>query len=559
MQDCSGTLTANLVDIHERRIHFCRVSWVEGIITRIDSLGPETHGAAYLLPGFIDAHVHVESAMLPPSEFARLALRQGVIGAVCDPHEIANVLGLEGVRYMVEDGHRSPFLFCWGAPSCVPATPFETAGAELTAETLAQLLAEGSCSFLSEVMNFPGVVQQAPDLMAKLDVAKKAGVTMDGHAPGLAGADLARYAGAGISTDHECTTLDEALEKIGHGMHILIREGSAARNFSALSPLLRSHPERVMFCSDDKHPDDLCREHINGHVRRALALGHDLFDTLRAASLNAVVHYGLPAGMLRVGDRFDAQQVSSLTVMDVTDVWLAGQSVVHDGRCQLPYLPSMMPNRFEATPINANDLRLPGHMGKAKVIVVQDGSLLTQATEAPVLARDGFLQVDPAQDLLLMAVINRYQPAPPALALVRGFGLRQGAMASSVAHDSHNIVAVGTSETLLAAAINAVIRQRGGLAWVDTHDQQVDTHSEQVLPLPIAGLMSPLQGDVVAQRYSALDAAAKSAGSPLHAPFMTLSFMALLVIPALKLSDRGLFDGLQFRFTSLQDDACTSY
>lgn len=552
MQDNSGTLTANLVDIHARRIQFCLVSWVDGIITRIDALGPEIREAPYLLPGFIDAHVHVESAMLPPSEFARLALRQGVIGAVCDPHEIANVLGIEGVRYMVEDGRRSPFLFCWGAPSCVPATPFETAGAELNADEIAQLLADGSCRFLSEVMNFPGVVQQVPALMAKLDAAKDARVVMDGHAPGLAGADLARYAAAGISTDHECTTLDEALEKIGHGMHILIREGSAARNFSSLEPLLRTHPERVMFCSDDKHPDDLCREHINGHVRRALALGHDLFDTLRAASLNAVVHYGLPAGLLRVGDRFDAQQVNSLTALDVTGVWLAGRQVVQNARCKLQTQESTTPNHFCARTLDASALRIAGHTGNARVIAVQDGSLLTQAIDAPVLARNGFLEVDPAQDLLLMAVINRYHPAPPALALVRGFGLRQGAMASSVAHDSHNIVAVGTDETLLAAAINAVIEQRGGLAWVDAH-------GEQVLPLPIAGLMSPLEGDVVAQRYSALDAAVKSAGSPLRAPFMTLSFMALLVIPALKLSDRGLFDGLQFRFTSLQDAPCTSH
>ncbi len=551
MQDNSGTLIANRVDIHHRQIQQCQVTWKQGRVTEIKTLGPENAGDPYLLPGFIDAHVHVESAMLPPAEFARLALRQGVIGAVCDPHEIANVLGIDGVRFMVDNSRRSPFLFRWGAPSCVPATAFETAGACLTAEDIATLLQDGYCHFLAEVMNVPGVLNNAADLMAKLAAARNAGVPIDGHAPGLSGAELARYAAAGITTDHECSTLGEALEKIDKGLHILIREGSAARNFSALAPLLRLHPEKVMFCSDDKHPDDLCRQHINGHVRRALAQGYDLFDTLRAASLNPVLHYALPAGLLRVGDRFDAQLVTSLTTLALQTVWLGGQCVVNHGQCQLPHVDSDAPNQWAATHVTADQLQLRGDPGPAQVIVVEDASLLTHASRLTVPCLGGTLQADPAQDVLLMAVVNRYHAAPPAVALVKGFGFRRGAMASSVAHDSHNIVAVGSDPQQLAMAINQVIDMRGGLAWVN------DTGRE-ALPLPIAGLMSPLEGSEVGARYASLDAAVKHAGSTLQAPFMSLSFLALLVIPALKLSDRGLFDGTRFRFTTLQESLCTS-
>lgn len=546
MHDRDGSLSANIVDIHNRQIHYANLTWRDGVITSIEILDHERPHAAYLLPGFVDAHVHIESSMLPPSEFARLALRQGVIGAVCDPHEIANVLGLDGIRYMVENGKQTPFLFWWGAPSCVPATGFETAGAVVNAADIRQLLAEKSCHFLSEVMNVPGVLLGDDELMNKLAYARDLEIPIDGHSPGLSGDALKHYVAAGISTDHECTTLAEAEEKLRQGMHILIREGSAARNFSALQSVLKSHPERVMFCSDDKHPDELYHEYINGHVRKALAAGHDLFDTLRAASLNPVRHYGLPLGLLKVGDRFDAQWVTSLQTLDVQQVWLAGQPVVVDGACCLPSHNVDCINRFSAKSVTPAQLRIAGHAGKVKVMGVIDGALLTRTEYYEMHADAGYLQTDSASDVLLIAVVNRYRPAPPALAFVHGFGFKNGAMASSVAHDSHNIVAVGSDEKHLANAINAVIDQQGGLAWVDND-------GFQVLPLPIAGLMSPLPGEVVARRYAALDAQVKAAGSPLRAPFMTLSFLALLVIPALKLSDKGLFDSERFCFTSVQD------
>ncbi len=546
MTSTSGQITANRVDILARRITWCSVHWEDGRISAIEEHGPERPGQPYLLPGLVDAHVHIESAMLPPAEFARMAIRHGVLAAVCDPHEIANVLGVEGVRYMVRNAAQSPFLFAFGAPSCVPATPFETAGARLDASDIEALFEAGEAQFLAEVMNFPGVLDRDPALMAKLEAARRHGLPVDGHAPGLCGTQAAAYAGAGISTDHECSSLEEAEDKIAAGMYILIREGSAARNLDALLPLLGRHPERVMFCSDDKHPDDLSQRHIDHHLRQALAAGHDLFDALRAASLNPTRHYRLPLGLLQVGDRFDAQRVDNLQDLHCLDAWLAGQQVLEQGRVLLPFTPADCPNRFDARPIAPADIDLPAQP-RMRAIQAQDGQLLTRETWLRPRVEAGQALPDPGRDQLLLVVLNRYQPAKPAVALITGFGLRRGAIAGSVAHDSHNIVAVGCSREAIAAAINRVIEDRGGLALVDGDEL---LH----LPLPIAGLMSPEPGEQVAARYQQLDARARAMGSPLRAPYMTLSFMALLVIPELKLSDQGLFDGRSFSFVGTGAD-----
>ena len=537
----AGAVTANWVDLVGRRIAWATVHWADGRIARIEQHGPERPGAPCLLPGFVDAHVHVESSMLPPAEFARLALAHGVLGAVCDPHEIANVLGAEGVHFMAQSAAGSPFAFAFGAPSCVPATPFESAGARLDAGEIEALFASGEASFLAEVMNYPGVLAGDEQLAAKLAAARRAGLPVDGHAPGLRGEQARAYAAAGIDTDHECSSLAEAEEKIAAGMHILIREGSAARNFEALQPLLARHPQRVMFCSDDRHPDDLCQRHIDDHVRRALAAGHDRFDVLRAACLNPVRHYRLPLGLLQPGDRFDAQLVDGLDQLRLQRAWLAGAPVVEGGRVLLPHAPCACPNRFDARPIAPADIDLPCPGSRMRAILARDGELFTgEAWVAPAVA-GGQAQPDPSRDQLLLVVLNRYRQAPPAAALISGFGFRRGAIAGSVAHDSHNIVAVGCSREEIAAAINRVIADRGGLALVDGDEL---LH----LPLPIAGLMSPEPGEQVAARYQQLDARARALGSPLRAPFMTLSFMALLVIPELKLSDLGLFDGRRFAF-----------
>jgi adenine deaminase len=539
-----GRIEINLVDIAARIIERAALSWRDGRIAGIDRLGAADPALPYLLPGFVDAHVHIESSMLVPSEFARLAVRHGTVAAVSDPHEIANVLGMQGIEFMLANAAQTPFPILFGAPSCVPATPFETAGATLDAAAVAQLLADPRIGYLAEMMNFPGVLAGDAEVADKLAAARARGLPVDGHAPGLHGEEARRYAAAGIATDHECFTLEEAEDKLAAGMHILIREGSAARNFDTLHPLIDRHAERLMFCSDDKHPDDLALGHIDRLVARAVAAGHDLFAVLRIACLNPIDHYRLPLGRLRVGDTFDAVLVDDLKNFRVRKTWLRGMLAAADGRSLLPAVPVAAPNRWQARTLVPDDLRMAATSERIRVIAALDGELVTRELCAAPRREDGRWLPDPAQDLLMLLVLNRYQPAPPALAFVRGFGLARGALASSVAHDSHNIVAVGADLEDLRLAVNTLVAARGGIAIAD--GGRADH-----LPLPVAGLMSDADGDWVAARYAAIDARAHALGSPLRAPFMTLSFMALLVIPELKLSDRGLFDGRRFGFTSV--------
>ncbi len=536
--------SGRIVDVIQRTEFPGTVEVEAGRIRRIIRDG-RVRGRHLLLPGLVDAHIHIESSLLPPAEFARQAVVHGTVATVSDPHEIANVLGAAGVRYMIADGRRTPFKFYFGAPSCVPATAFETAGAALDARAVGRLLARPEVRFLAEVMNFPGVLNRDPSLGAMMAAAKKLGKPVDGHAPGLRGRDAARYAAAGITTDHECFTLAEAQDKLAAGMKVLIREGSAARNFAALAPLLRTAADRCMFCCDDLHPDLLQVRHLDEHVRRALALGIDRFDVLACASVNPVRHYGLDVGLLQPGDPADFIEVESWEDFRVRRTWLAGRLVAARGRSRLPRQPSPVVNQFRARPRRPADFAVPAGRGRLNVIEACNGQLITRHRRLRAQVRAGQAVADPARDLLKIAVVNRYAPqAPVALGFVRGFGLRAGALASSVAHDSHNIVAVGVDDASLAAAVNLVIAQRGGLSVVGEGRRAV-------LPLPIAGLMSDRDGRTVARRYTALDARAKQLGSRLDAPFMTLSFMALLVIPDLKLSDRGLFSGSQWAFLPL--------
>lgn len=544
MPPASGTLRANIVQVLERRIDAGRITWDDGIITHIQPDGAEDPALGYLIPGFVDAHVHIESSMLVPSEFARLASRHGTVATVSDPHEIANVLGLEGVRFMLANAREVPFKIFFGAPSCVPATPFETAGAELGLPELEILLRREGLRYLSEMMNFPAVLAGDPAVMAKITLARDLGLPVDGHAPGLTGEQARRYASAGIGTDHECTSLAEARDKIAAGMSILIREGSAARDFEALHPLVSSHPERVMFCSDDKHPDDLAQGHIDRLAARAVAAGHDPFEVLRCACVNPVLHYRLPVGLLRPGDPMDAAEVADLLDFRALRTWVDGHLVAEAGQSRIARVPVTPLNRFHASRIAPENLRLAADPGELRVIDALDGELLTREVRLPPRVEQGRVVPDPARDILFLVVLNRYREAPPAVAFVRGFGLDRGALASSVAHDSHNIVAVGTDADSLCRAVNALVEQGGGIALADGD-------SVECLPLPVAGLMSTDDGDQVAARYAGLTRRARDLGSPLRSPFMTLSFMALLVIPELKLSDRGLFDGRGFRFTGV--------
>lgn len=537
-------LRGNLVNIAQRRIDLVEIHSEAGRVTALRVLGPETAGEAYLMPGFIDAHIHIESSLLPPSEFARLALPHGTVACVSDPHEIANVLGVRGVEFMRDNARTTPLHILFGAPSCVPATGMETSGAALGVAEIATLLDDEGIGYLSEVMNYPAVLQGDPDMMARLRAAVDRHLPIDGHAPGLTGEEARRYAAAGITTDHECSTLAEAETKLSAGMDIQIREGSCARNFEALHPLLGHASSRLMFCSDDKHPDDLSRGHIDALVRRAVALGYPLFDVLQVACLNPARHYRLPFADIAEGSPMTLIEVNSLTEFRVLRTWVRGELVAENGRCLLPPSAVDTPNHFGALPLRPEQLRVAHPGGRLRVMEATDGELLTKAGSADLARKDGFLQADTDQDVLWLAVVNRYQPAPPALALIRGFGLKRGALASSIAHDSHNIIAVGVDENSLCAAINEVIALKGAL--VVCGDGVKET-----LPLPIAGLMSNQPGEEVATRYAQMVAVARALGCSLQSPFMTLSFMALLVIPELKLSDKGLFDGVRFEFVPL--------
>jgi len=544
------SLLANVVDVFARSIYPATITVRAGRIAHLTPTGAPAPDPAlpYALPGFVDAHVHVESSLLVPTEFARLAVIHGTVATVSDPHEIGNVLGVSGVEFMLDNARHSPFKFCFGAPSCVPATPFETAGAEITVADIARLFQNPKIGYLAEMMNWPGVLHRDADVMAKIALAHAAGRPVDGHAPGLRGADAAHYASAGISTDHECFTAAEARDKLAVGMKILIREGSAARNFDALIELLPEHFANLMFCSDDKHPDTLVLGHINQLVQRAVALGNDVFDVLQVACLNPVQHYRLPVGLLRKGDPADFITVTNLRDFTVQQTYLDGQLVAENGRSLLPAAPVTVVNNFHAQPVRPGDFQLPTPgPGPATLRVIEcfDGQLITARVDLPALVQNGLVVPDVAGDVLKLAVINRYQPhVAPAVAFIRGFGLKHGALASSVGHDSHNITAVGCDDESLARAVNLVIAAKGGLAAVGADGAEI------LVPLPVAGLMSDQEGPAVARAYAAVDALAKELGSPLGAPFMTLSFMALLVIPSLKLSDKGLFDGQQFAFVA---------
>jgi adenine deaminase len=554
-------IRGQLVDITGRKIEPVEILIESGKIVSVKPLESAAQPAfPYLLPGFIDAHVHIESSLLPPSEFARLAVVHGTIATVSDPHEIANVCGLPGVEFMIRNGRTVPFHFCFGAPSCVPATTFESSGATLDAVAVENLLRRDDIGYLSEMMNFPGVLSKDPEVMAKIAAARRLGKPVDGHAPGLRGEQARQYIAAGIDTDHECYTAEEALEKLKYGMKILIREGSAARNFEALAPLLNDHFANMMFCSDDKHPDSLVAGHIDRLCARAVAKGIDVFKVLRVACINPVRHYQLPTGLLRPGDSADFIVVEDLKDFRVLRTYIKGELVAADGKSHLTPPPQEPPiNNFHAQPRVVTDFAYPlnkwgeeENFEQCYCIEAIDGELITNKLILPVadaLPQDGRLHANPEKDLLKLVVVNRYTAAPIAKSFIRGFGLKRGALASSVAHDSHNIVAVGVDDESLCRAVNLVIAHHGGLSCVDpgaTDPASLTIPRELILPLPIAGLMSPDDGYRVTEAYTALDRLAKSLGSALAAPFMTLSFMALLVIPHLKLSDLGLFDGDKF-------------
>ncbi|WMI67548.1 adenine deaminase [Mangrovimonas sp. YM274] len=535
-------LQGQIVDIPNRRIFKGEVTIRDG---KIFSIEEKEHGIEhFILPGFVDAHIHIESSMLVPSEFARLAVCHGTVATVSDPHEIANVLGVEGVEFMIENGKQTPFKFNFGAPSCVPATNFESAGAVIDSEGIKTLLENPEIKYLAEMMNYPGVLFQDEGVLKKIALAKHYNKPVDGHAPGLRGDDLSTYINAGITTDHECFTYEEGLEKLQKGMKVLIREGSAAKNFEALIELLPDHCHNMMFCSDDKHPDDLIVGHINQLCARAIAKGHDVFNVLQIACVNPVKHYSLEVGLLQEGDIADCIVVEDLLNFKTLQTYIGGE-LVFDGKSLIEPITFKTPNNFEAEPKQISDFKIPSLAKQIRVIEALDGELVTNPLIEEALAVNGELVSNTEKDILKMTVVNRYENQKPALAFIKNFGLKEGAIASSVGHDSHNIIAVGVDDAALCKAVNLIIANKGGICVVSDKE-------EQVVPLPVAGIMSDQDGVSVGKAYAELSQKAKQLGSILHAPFMTLSFMALLVIPSLKLSDKGLFDGNAFKFVDLE-------
>lgn len=536
-------LKGNMVAIESKEIFFGELYIENKKIKSVLKKGESKNDYPFILPGFIDSHVHIESSMLVPSEFAKLAVVHGTVATISDPHEIANVCGMEGVEYMIENGKTVPFKFNFGAPSCVPATVFETAGATLDAAAIEALLAKDEILYLSEMMNFPGVLNNDQEVLSKINFAKRYNKPVDGHAPGLMGEDAKKYIEAGISTDHECFTEEEALNKLKYGMKILIREGSAAKNFDALIHLLNHYEDDIMFCSDDKHPDSLVKGHINELCKRAVAEGIDVFKVLKAACLNPVKHYNMNVGLLRKDDPADFIIVENLKDFKVESTYIDGEIVAENGISKIKTFHTRTINNFHCTKKRVEDFKAAIGDCTCQVIEALDGQLITNKFSSSPKEENGFYESDVETDILKMVVINRYQNTPVSIAFIKNFGLKKGAIASSVAHDSHNIIAVGVDDESLCEAVNLIIEKKGGVSVADA----ANNFSNHILPLPVAGLMSNEDGYKVARMYTNLDTAAKEFGSQLSASFMTLSFMALLVIPHLKLSDKGLFDGDSFK------------
>ena len=533
----------NIVDILNKRIFKGEVEVKNGKILEIREAHHNQEN--FILPGFVDAHIHIESSMLVPSEFAKIAVVHGTVATVSDPHEIANVLGVKGVDFMIENGKKVPLKFNFGAPSCVPATSFESAGAIIDAADIQLMMENPDIKYLAEMMNYPGVLFDDAEVLAKIQHAKNNKKPIDGHAPGLRGEDATKYIAAGISTDHECFTYDEALEKLQKGMKVIIREGSAAKNFEALIALLPEHFENMMFCSDDKHPDDLLLGHINQLCERAVAKGIDVFKVLQAACVNPVKHYNLEVGLLQKGAAADFILVDNLKHFNVLETYINGALVAKNGKSFVKSVPFEILNNFNTDTKKVADFRFESSANKIRVIEALDGELVTNQIEAASLIVAGNLVSNTETDVLKMTVVNRYKNEAPAIAFIKNFGIKEGAIASSVGHDSHNIIAIGVSDEAICKAVNLVIENSGGICAINAYE-------EKIVSLPVAGIMSDLSAEEIGKSYAELDQMAKEMGSKLSAPYMSLSFMALLVIPSLKLSDKGLFDGTSFKFTSLE-------
>lgn len=545
MSDTILKLSGKIVDVVNSRIFKGTITVDNGVIVNI--IEDDNDIDQIIMPGLVDSHVHIESSLLVPTEFARLVVPHGTVASVSDPHEIANILGIKGVQYMIEEGALVPFKFFFSAPSCVPATVFETSGCTLDAAAVDELLSKEEIKYLGEMMNYPGVVYDDEEVMKKIESAKRHGKPIDGHAPLLSGDELKKYVNAGISTDHECSTLQEALDKAALGMIIQVREGSAANNFNALIPLIEHYPENVMFCTDDAHPHELINTHINGLVKRAIALGYNELDVIKAATLTPVRHYNLEVGLLQVNDPADMIVVDNLTDFNVINTYINGELVAANGRALLKPVVIETINNFQTEHVCPDDFKVLDKGKDVKMIGVIKGELITEMIIDRPKSLDGYLECDIERDILKIAVISRYEKKKLTVGFVKNFGLKKGALASSVAHDSHNIVVIGCSDQEMTEAVNMIIDSKGGFSVYSDEEQMM-------LSLPVAGLMTDEDAHKVANEYVKIRDLSIKLGSQLSDPFMTMGFMPLLVIPFMKISDKGIFDCQKFEITSLYVD-----
>lgn len=535
-------IEGNIVDIHNREIFPGSITIdKKGVIVSIDrNLKKYDY---YICPGFIDAHVHIESSMLIPEEFSKLAIRRGTIAIINDPHEIANVMGMEGINYMIENSSKSDIKMFFTIPSCVPATPFDSSGSVISSQDVEKMAASGKFIGLSEMMNVPGVLHQDPEVMSKLEIARRYHLKIDGHAPGLSGEELKQYIATGISTDHECVSVEEAKEKISNGMKILIREGSAAKNYEALKQLIATNPDDVMFCTDDSHPDELLLEgEIDKLVSRAIKDGFDLFDVLKIASYNPVLHYGIGVGTMKIGDSADFIKIRNLESFETLAVYIGGIEKFNLNKKAVinPNESSKAINNFQRHVISISDISKPVEKELVCIKVFQ-GEIITGRADFTIPSPSLNFESDIERDILKIVYLNRYQNSPPKVGFISGFGLKEGAFATSISHDSHNIIAVGCSDKDILDVINTVIEEKGGLAVKNNN-------GIMKLSLPFAGIMTCASGEKTAFAWNKLTHELNRMGCMFDSPFMTLSFMSLIVIPQLKIGEQGLFDFNSFKF-----------
>ncbi len=567
IQIARGEIPADLVLRNAQLVNVCsgecypaEVAIAEGRVVGVSAPGNGYQGheerdlqGRWLAPGLIDGHMHIESTMLVLSEFARIVTPRGVTVVMLDPHEFANVMGVAGIRYVLESGRGLPLSTYVMLSSCVPASIYESPYRVLMAEDLLPLLEDERVLGLAEMMNMPGVLCGEEQVLAKIVATQRHGLVVDGHAPGLNGRDLCAYAAAGVMSDHECTTLEEARQRIRLGMWLMIREGSAARNLDTLLPLVKElHPPRVFFVTDDRDPQDLTtRGHIDSMVRRAIELGLDPVEAIRLASYNTAQYFRLyNRGAIAPNFIADLVVLDDLNTFKVESVYKGGKLVAQGGRL-LVEVPTVTFTGVTGTVhignISEDDLRIAGKPGPIEIVGIEPGQITTQHLQEEAPLRDGEIVADPSRDLLKLVVIERHHASGSiGLGIVKGFGLRKGALASSVAHDAHNLVIAGVSDRDILQAAQVLEEMGGGFACV------VDGEVRASVPLPYGGLVSPLPAAELVQQLNVLDAAATELGCTLDHPCMTLSFLSLSVIPSLKLTDQGLIDVEKFRLVPLQ-------